>query len=1639
MNLKSLALAGATLTVWAANLWAQSPPTITIQPTSQTVMAGGSAIFSVAVSGTEPFTYQWQWNGTNLPNGIITTVAGKSSSGYFGDGGAATNARLSYPYGIAVDASGNLFIADYNNNRIRKVDSNGMITTVAGNGSSGYSGDGGAATNASLYYPSGVAVDASGNLFIADRNNNRIRKVDLNGIITTVTGNGSPGYSGDGDMATNASLHYPSGVAMDASSNLFIADYGNYVIRKADPNGIITTVAGNGNQGYSGDGGMATNASLTRLFGIAVDASSNLFIADFYNNRIRKVDPTGMITTVAGNGSYGYSGDGGAATNASLYYPAGVAVDASGNLFIADTGNSRLRNVNPNGIITTVAGNGSRGYSGDGGAATNASLYYPDGVAVDASANLFIADTGNNRIRRVMSFFSHPTLTLNNVTPNNAGNYNVIITGPYGSVTSSIVTLTVVYIVSQPQSLIVTNGSLASFSVSVSGPQPLDCQWQQNGTNLTDGGNISGSATTNLLLSSTTTNDAGNYTVIITCPYAYGSITSKVANLAVMLPPTITTQQINQTVMAGGTATFSVAVSGTGPFTYQWQLNGTNLPNGIITTVAGNGSSGYSGDGGAATNASLYYSAGVAVDAFGNLFMADTENNRVRKVDPTGMITTVAGNGSHAYSGDGGMATNASLSYPKSAAVDASGNLFIADYDNSRIRKVNPNGMITTVAGGGPNSPGDGGAATNASLSNPNGVAVDAFGNLFIADTYNSRIRKVNPNGIITTVAGYGTNGYSGDGGIATNARLSYPFGVAVDAFGNLFIADYDNFRIRKVDPNGMITTVAGNGSFGYSGDGGAATNASLGYPNGVAVDAFGNLFIANRSNNRIRKVDPNGMITTVAGNGSHAYSGDGGMATNASLSEPYGVAVDASGNLFIADIGNNRIREVMLFAGHPTFTLNNVTTNNAGNYTVIITSPYVSVTSSIVTLTVVSPIASQPQSLIADYGATASFSVSVSGTLPLDFQWQKNGTNLTDGGNVSGSLTTKLVLTNVNFNDAGNYTVIITCPDASGSVTSSKATLTVVLPIVSQPQSLIVTDGSPASFSVSVSGTSSFIYQWEKNGTNLTDGGNISGSLTTNLVLTNVSSNDAGNYAVIITCPNDYGNVASNVASSVASLAVVLPPELSSQTVMAGGTAIFSVAVSGDGPFTYQWQRNGAKLPNGAYGITTVAGNGFGSYSGDGSAATNASLYYPYGLAVDASGNLFIADLYNNRIRKVDTNGMITTVAGVGPSGGLGSYSGDGGAATNASLDYPYGVAVDASGNLFIADLYNNRIRKVDPNGMITTVAGNGTNGYSGDGGAATNASLYYPYGIAVDASGNLFIADYNNNRIRKVNPNGIITTVAGNGSLGYSSDGGAATNASLNWPSGVAVDASGNLFIADTGNNRIRKVDPTGMITTVAGNGSSGYSGDGGLATNASLVFPSGVAVDASGNLFIVDSDNNRIRKVNPNGIIMTVAGNGSRAYSGDNGAAINASLNSPFGVGLDASGNLFIADTDDNRIREVVLFGSYPTLTLHNITTKNAGNYTVIITSPYGSITSSIVTLTVVVRPAISGMVPNLDGSATLSFSGGAGETYLVQAATNLMPPVVWQTLSTNVAGTNGTWQFTDAGATNCPMRFYRARTP
>lgn len=346
---------------------------------------------------------------------------------------------------------------------------------------------------------------------------------------------------------------------------------------------------------------------------------------------------------------------------------------------------------------------------------------------------------------------------------------------------------------------------------------------------------------------------------------------------------------------------------------------------GSINTVAGNAIAGYSGDGGLATSAELSNPTGVAVDTIGNIYIADSANNRIRMVTAsTGVITTVAGNGTAGYNNsDGVAATSANLNSPHGVAVDTAGNIYIADTGNHRIRKVTVTteinsgvtpGYIYTVAGNGTaGSTGNGGAATSAMLNSPYGVAVDTGGNIYIADTNNYRIRKVTvSSGVISTVAGNGTVGFTGDGGLATNAELHIPYGVAVDSVGNIYIADLYNQRIRKVTAaTGNISTVAGNGTVGSNGDSGPATSANLFNPYGVAVDSAGNIYIADRYNQRIRKVTAaTGNISTAAGTGTAGYNGDG-IATSATLNYPYGVAADTAGNIYIADTANQRIRAV--------------------------------------------------------------------------------------------------------------------------------------------------------------------------------------------------------------------------------------------------------------------------------------------------------------------------------------------------------------------------------------------------------------------------------------------------------------------------------------------------------------------------------------------------------------------------------------------------------------------------------------------------------------------------------------------------------------------------------------------------------
>jgi hypothetical protein len=646
------------------------------------------------------------------------------------------------------------------------------------------------------------------------------------------------------------------------------------------------------------DGPGGTNVLFKQPAGITVDARTNLYVTDSGNNTIRKLvssNGTWRSSTIAG--LPGVAGNSDGTNNAALFRsPQEIAVDPQTNLYIADTGNSLIRKLTPVGTnwVSSTIGGVPDGYGSADGTNSNARFANPGAIAVDTDGNVYVADSRNNTIR--MAAFTPgvkltPLVTWSNPVP-----------FYYGALTTNQL------------------NAFASVPGTFSYNPPA--------------GTIPGVGTDTLSVVFNP-NDSVDY----------NTVTDTVSVVVLPFAPIISLTGANVPAILGSTTILSASVSGPGPFLYEWVVDGSNLINNAITTVAGSGLTPFSGDGGAATNAGMNSPLNMAVDSLGDLYIPDTGNNRIRRVDTNGIITTVAGNGTNGFAGDGNAATKAELSGPRGLSLDPFGNMFFADSLNEFIRKVDTNGIITTVAGTrGHGFSGDGGPATNAVFNSPTFVAADKFGNLFIADSGDARVRKVSTNGIINTVAGKGTTVYSGDGGPATNAGVA-PVALAVDGFGNLFIADPRNNRVRKVNSNGIITTVAGNGSPAFAGDGGPATNASLSAPGGVSADGFGNLFIADTSNGRIRKVDTNGIITTVAGGAGSGFSGDGGAATNAALSSPGSATPDAFGNLYIADTTNNRIRKVFTSLS---LTLTNLTTNNSGSYQFVVTSPYGSTTSSV-------------------------------------------------------------------------------------------------------------------------------------------------------------------------------------------------------------------------------------------------------------------------------------------------------------------------------------------------------------------------------------------------------------------------------------------------------------------------------------------------------------------------------------------------------------------------------------------------------------------------------------------------------------------------------------------------------------------
>jgi uncharacterized repeat protein (TIGR02543 family) len=660
---------------------------------------------------------------------ILGEVPGAPSSA------PALSVSLNLPSGVASDGKGNVYVSLRGSHQVVKIDTSGNLTLVAGTGAlggQGSSGDGGPATAATLSIPLALVFDHAGNLYIADAGANRIRMVDTSGIIHTFAGNGNNINSGDGGPAINASLDTPSAMVFDASGDLLIADTGNNEIRMVSPNGIITKVAGTGNAAFDGNTGTVATAAFSGPTGIAIDAFGNIYVADTGNQVVRQLSTAGLTSVIAGTaGKKGSFGDGRQATTCELNNPGALLFDTAGNLYIADIGNDRVRRITSNGVIANYAGSGTVGAGGDGGYAIAANLNLQS-IAMDPQNNMIIADGGNYRVRFVT-----------------ASNGFITTIGGNG-------------IVSYDPTNLLFNGTQVYFSDS-------------------------------------------------------------------------TANRIRQFNVSSGAESIAI--------------------------LAGNGQETFDAGDDVALTARLNAPRGLARDSVGNIYFADSKNQVVREITPEGALVTLAGNATNIDMGDGALATASELSGPVDVAV-ASGtnNVYILEQSGNRIRVITPaNGNINTYAGTGipgtPSSPT--GTALSQPVNNPQGMTIDSSGALYIADTGNNLIRKITTDGNVATLVGTGAAGYTGDGGPALAATVRNPTGVAIDTYGNIFIADTRNNVLREVGADGIIATVAGNGTAGYNGDGIPATNYTLNQPGAVAIGPSCSVLVADVGNQRIRQVFP--------------------------------------------------------------------------------------------------------------------------------------------------------------------------------------------------------------------------------------------------------------------------------------------------------------------------------------------------------------------------------------------------------------------------------------------------------------------------------------------------------------------------------------------------------------------------------------------------------------------------------------------------------------------------------------------------------------------------------------------------------------------------------------------------------------
>lgn len=1525
----------------------------------------------------------------------ISTIAGTGTYGYSGDGGAATAANLGYIYGLATDNSGTTYFSDTYNNVVRKIDASGTIRVFAGNGTSGYSGDGGAATLAQLSRPRSIVVDKYGNVIIYEDGNHRIRKINTLGVINTIVGSGVVGFSGDGGPATNAELGFLSEIALDKNGNLYLADRGSNNLRKVDTNGIITLFAGGPYVPYATDGGPATNAYFYPS-GIGIDKYNNIYISDENSRTIRKVDTTGYISTIAGTGSYSYSGDGGLGIMAS-FVPELLKVDTSGNIFFYDQASHKVRMINTYGIITSLVGNGSSGYSTDGYTATASSLSSLDGFSIDKNNNIYFSESYSYRVKKaghgigyitgLTNICSGGTTTLSDISTGGtwvSGNTSVAAIGSVSGIATGISTGT---------SIITYHTSSGSATAIISvNPTPISgrlfgVKQLSPGDTTVLHSTISGGRWT-----------SGNSS-IVTIGSSSGIMRGIMIGAANIIYTVTNACTISGQTLAG------VAIS--------CNLTTTDAK---INTIAGNGSASFSGDGGPASSATMNQPTVMASDESGNIYFFDSRNARIRKIDRTGLITTIAGTGTLGRGGDIGMATSIRIGQIGGLAISKSGNIYFTDYSNNIIRKIDSHGLLTTVAGfvyvstyGSSFSDGDGGAATTARLYRLSGITLDDTGNIYFVDNDGWDLRKVNSSGIISHFATLGSGPNSG-----LCRGINGDFYVNVGGYNS----GYDN-GVLKIDSSGTVVNIFdpsysyyyGTRYFTFYGDGGPATNAQINGSFAVATDKFGNLYLADQENFRIRKIDVLGNINTIAGNGIFGATGDGGGATASEIGYTYGLAVDPSGNVYISDINHSVIRRIGTASNGPitgnnkvciglTSHLNDTTSGgswSSGNVSIATigsTGIVTGISKGIATISYTTTCGYSTISFFVEGTPfagiiTGADSVSIGGgailsDTSLGGTWQSSNAaigSIDYFGVVTGVAAGSTVITYSVANVCGPTAMATkTIKVGNGPISAIGAHANICI-----GTDLLLTESTGGGYwssnnpSVATIDTSGLVFGNAPG--NATISYTLGGSwVTTNVVVDPMASSAALSGTAYQSSYISTGQTmplyqpwsGGSWTSSNTAVATVN----SSGTVfgVSAGNAIITCNVTNSCGSDYALIPfivgcGGAGTPS---IITSFAGYGDAGYHGEDGLATNSALGGPVDLELDKRGNLYFVDYntYTPQIRKINSSGIISTLAGKAYHF-YDNYdtvsTSDQMPATNANL-YKMstnGIGVDSIGNVYYSDDHFHVIRKIDPLGVLHTVVGNwdfryeytyeyvpadslmfdiysGTyytyyyilvdstifdyhlipkKGFSGDGGAATAARLNNPAGISVDANGNLFFCDRSNNRIRKVDNSGIISTIAGNGSIGFSGDGGSALSAQISSPSGICTDKLGNVYFIDYGNNRVRKITPSGTISTVAGGGLSGVDGD--PATSVTLNNISEVKTDRWGNLYLTLPGNYVVKKIDTNGIISTIAGNGTQGAYRFSGGATVLPLFNPGGVAVDTSGNVYIADGHSS-----IYYSSYDT---------------------------------------------------------------------------------------------------------------